>query len=223
MQIELAKFQNWVKETNQRVEIIFEGRDAAGKGGAIKHLHENLDPRVAKVVAIYKPSEEEQCQWYFQRYINHFPTAATMTLFDSGWYNPGVVEKVFDFCTDAQCHKFFDQVGPFENMLEQEGVHLIKFWLNVGLAEQLSRFMEREKNPRKYLKLSWIADNGLNRWDAYTDAIDETLHKTNFDHNPWHIVRTDNKRRARLAVMQTVLSQFDYTGRNDTSIGRLTN
>jgi polyphosphate kinase 2 len=154
LQIELAKFQSWVKETNQRVAIIFEGRDAAGKGGAIKRLCENLNPRVTKVVTLSKPTEEEQGQWYFQRYINHLPTAGTMTLFDRSWYNRGVVEKVFDFCTDAQRHKFFDQVGPFENMLEQEGVHLIKFWLNVGLAEQLSRFMERERNPLKYWKLS---------------------------------------------------------------------
>ena len=221
LQIELAKFQSWVKETNQRVAIIFEGRDAAGKGGAIKRLRENLNPRVAKVVALSKPTEEEQGQWYFQRYINHLPTAGTMTLFDRSWYNRGVVEKVFDFCTDAQRHKFFDQVGPFENMLEQEGVHLIKFWLNVGRAEQLSRFMERERNPLKYWKLSWIDVEGLNRWDAYSDAIDETLNKTNFDHSPWHVVRADDKRRARLAVMQTILSQFDYTGRNDTSIGMI--
>ena len=221
LQIELAKFQSWVKETNRRVAIIFEGRDAAGKGGAIKRLRENLNPRVAKVVALSKPTEEEQGQWYFQRYINHLPTAGTMTLFDRSWYNRGVVEKVFEFCTDEQRHKFFDQVGPFENMLEQEGVHLIKFWLNVGRAEQLSRFMERERNPLRYWKLSWIDVEGLNRWDAYSDAIDETLSKTNFDHSQWHVVRADDKRRARLAVMQTILSQFDYTGRNDTSIGMI--
>ena len=112
-----------------------------------------------------------------------------MTLFDRSWYNRGVVEKVFDFCTDARRHKFFDQVGPFENMLEQEGVHLIKFWLNVGRAEQLARFMERGRNPLKYWKLSWIDVEGLNRWDTYSDAIDETLSKTNFDHSPWHVVR----------------------------------
>jgi len=164
LQIELAKFQSWVKETNQRVAIIFERRDAAGKGGAIKRLRENLNPRVAKVVALSKPTEEEQ-------------------------------GKVFDFCTDAQRHKFFDQVGPFENMLEQEGVHLIKFWLNVGRAEQLSRFIERERNPLKYWKLSWIDVEGLNRWDAYSNAIDETLTETNFDHSPWHVVRADDKRR----------------------------
>jgi polyphosphate kinase len=221
LQIELAKFQSWVKESNQRVAIIFEGRDAAGKGGAIKRLRENLNPRVAKVVALSKPTEEEQGQWYFQRYINHLPTAGTMTLFDRSWYNRGVVEKVFDFCSDAQGHKFFDQVGPFENMLEQEGVHLIKFWLNVGRAEQLARFMERERNPLKYWKLSWIDVEGLNRWNAYSDAIDETLSKTNFDHSPWHVVRAYDKRCARLAVTQTILSQFDYTGRNDTSIGMI--
>jgi polyphosphate kinase 2 (PPK2 family) len=134
LQIELAKFQSWVNETNQRVAIIFEGRDAAGKGGAIKRLRENLNPRVAKVVALSKPSEEERGQWYFQRYINHLPTAGTMTLFDRSWYNRGVVEKVFDFCTDEQRHKFFHQVELFENILEPEGVHLIKFWLNVGRA-----------------------------------------------------------------------------------------
>ena len=221
LQIELAKFQSWVKKTNQRIAIVFEGRDAAGKGGAIKRVRENLNPRVANVVALSKPTEVEQGQWYFQRYINHLPTAGTMTLFDRSWYNRGVVEKVFDFCTDDQRHKFFDQVGPFENILKQEGVHLIKFWLNIGRAEQLSRFMEREQNPLKYWKLSWIDVEGLNRWDAYSDAIGETLMKTNFDHSPWHVVRADDKRRARLAVMQTILSQFDYTDRNDTSIGTI--
>jgi len=221
LQIELAKFQSWVKATNQRVAIIFEGRDAAGKGGAIKRVRENLNPRVANVVALSKPTEVEQGQWYFQRYINHLPTSGTMTLFDRSWYNRGVVEKVFDFCSDEQRHKFFDQVGPFENMLAQEGVHLIKFWLNVGRAEQLVRFLEREKNPLKIWKLSWIDVEGLNRWDAYSDAIAETLNKTNFDHSPWHIIRADDKRRARLAVMQTILSQFDYAGRNDTSIAKI--
>ena len=125
-----------------------------------KRLRENLNPRVAKVVALSKPTEEEQGQWYFQRYINHLPTAGTMTLFDRSWYNRGVVEKVFEFCTDEQRLKFFDQVGPFENMLEQEGVYLIKFWLNVGRAEQLARFMERERNPLKYWKLSWTDVEG---------------------------------------------------------------
>jgi len=221
LQIELAKFQSWVKDTNQRVAIIFEGRDAAGKGGAIKRVRENLNPRVANVVALSKPTEVEQGQWYFQRYINHLPTSGAMTLFDRSWYNRGVVEKVFDFCSDEQRHKFFDQVGPFENMLAQEGVHLIKFWLNVGRAEQLVRFLEREKNPLKNWKLSWIDVEGLNRWDAYSDAIAETLNKTNFDHSPWHIIRADDKRRARLAVMQTILSQFDYAGRNDTSIAKI--
>lgn len=218
LQIELAKFQNWVKETGQRIAFVFEGRDAAGKGGAIKRVRENLNPRVAKVVALSKPTEVEQGQWYFQRYINHLPTAGTMTLFDRSWYNRGVVEKVFGFCDDAQRNKFFDQVGPFEHMLKQEGVHLIKFWMNVGRAEQLNRFLEREKNPLKHWKLSWIDVEGLNRWDAYTDAISETLTQTNFDNSPWQVIRADDKRRARLAVIQSILSQFDYTDRDDSAI-----
>lgn len=218
LQIELAKFQNWVKETGQRIAFVFEGRDAAGKGGAIKRVRENLNPRVAKVVALSKPTEVEQGQWYFQRYINHLPTAGTMTLFDRSWYNRGVVEKVFSFCDDAQRNKFFDQVGPFEHMLKQEGVHLIKFWMNVGRAEQLNRFLEREKNPLKHWKLSWIDVEGLNRWDAYTDAISETLTQTNFDNSPWQVIRADDKRRARLAVIQSILSQFDYTDRDDSAI-----
>lgn len=221
LQIELAKFQNWVKETGQRIAFVFEGRDAAGKGGAIKRVRENLNPRVAKVVALSKPTEVEQGQWYFQRYINHLPTAGTMTLFDRSWYNRGVVEKVFSFCDDAQRNKFFDQVGPFEHMLKQEGVHLIKFWMNVGRAEQLNRFLEREKNPLKHWKLSWIDVEGLNRWDAYTDAISETLTQTNFDNSPWQVIRADDKRRARLAVIQSILSQFDYTGRDDSAIGTI--
>lgn len=221
LQIELAKFQNWVKETGQRIAFVFEGRDAAGKGGAIKRVRENLNPRVAKVVALSKPTEVEQGQWYFQRYINHLPTAGTMTLFDRSWYNRGVVEKVFGFCDDAQRNKFFDQVGPFEHMLKQEGVHLIKFWMNVGRAEQLNRLLEREKNPLKHWKLSWIDVEGLNRWDAYTDAISETLTQTNFDYSPWQVIRADDKRRARLAVIQSILSQFDYTGRDDSAIGTI--
>ena len=144
-----------------------------------------------------------------------------MTLFDRSWYNRSVVEKVFEFCTDEQRHKFFDQVRPFENILEQEDVHLIKFWLNAGRAKQLARFMESERNLLKYWKLTWIDVEGLNPWDTYSDAIDETLSKTNFDHSPWHVVRADDKRHARLAVIQTILSQFDYTGRNDTSIGKI--
>lgn len=219
LQIELVKLQAWVKETGARVAVIFEGRDAAGKGGTIKRFRENMNARSARVVALPAPSDREKTEWYFQRYIKHLPAAGEIVLFDRSWYNRGVVEKVFDFCTDEQRTQFFHQVVPFEQMLVDEGVLLFKFWLNVGRAEQLQRFLDREKNPLKQWKLSWIDVEGLNRWDAYTQAIEETLTKTHTDHAPWTIVRTDDKKRARLSVFQKVLSDLPYA-RKDVGVAR---
>jgi polyphosphate kinase 2 len=219
LQIELVKLQAWVKETGARVAVIFEGRDAAGKGGTIKRFRENMNARSARVVALPSPSDREKTEWYFQRYIKHLPAAGEIVLFDRSWYNRGVVEKVFDFCTDDQRTHFFHQVVPFEQMLVDEGVLLFKFWLNVGRAEQLQRFLDREKNPLKQWKLSWIDVEGLNRWEAYTQAIEDTLTKTHTDHAPWTIVRTDDKKRARLSVFQKVLSALPYAGK-DTSVAR---
>lgn len=219
LQIELVKLQSWVAETGQRIAIVFEGRDAAGKGGTIKRVSENLNPRMAKVVALSKPTEKERGEWYFQRYIQHLPTAGSMTIFDRSWYNRGVVEKVFGFCTDADREKFFDQVPLFEQMIAQEGITLIKIWLNVGRAEQLRRFLARESDPLKQWKLSSIDVKGLSKWDAYSEAISETLRRSDMEHAPWTIVRSDDKKRARLAVARHILRQFQYSGRRDDVIG----
>ena len=218
LQIQLVQMQSWVKETGQRVAVVFEGRDAAGKGGTIKRFRENLNPRVAKVVALSKPTEAEAGQWYFQRYIQHLPTAGNITLFDRSWYNRGVVEHVFGFCTPAQRAKWFAQVNAFEQMLVDDGVKLFKIWLNVGQATQLKRFLDREDDPLKHWKLSWIDVKGLSKWDAYTQAIDETLAKTHSAHAPWTIVRSDDKKRARVNAIRSVLQHLDYP---DRDIGKI--
>lgn len=214
LQIELVRMQAWARDTDQRIAIVFEGRDAAGKGGTIKRFRENLNPRIAKIVALSKPSELEAGQWYFQRYIAHLPTKGQITIFDRSWYNRGVVEHVFGFCTPEQRERWFTQVPEFEDMLVKEGITLIKIWLNVGRATQLQRFLAREKDPLKQWKLSWIDVEGLSRWDAYSQAIQETLDRTHTPVAPWTIVRSDDKRRARVQVIRHVLDQLDYP-RND--------
>ncbi len=214
LQIELVKMQAHLKDSGQRVAVVFEGRDAAGKGGTIKRFRENLNPRGAKVIALSKPTETEQGQWYFQRYIKHLPTTGDVTLFDRSWYNRGVVEDVFEFCTDTQRSHFFRQAPEFEDMIVDEGITLVKLWLNVGRAEQLRRFLDREGDPLKQWKLSWIDVEGLNRWDAYTTAIRETFEATHKPNAPWTIVRSDDKRRARIAAIRAVLSKIDYAGKD---------
>lgn len=219
LQIELVKMQAWAKETGARVACVFEGRDAAGKGGTIKRFRENLNPRGARVVALSKPSDTEQTQWYFQRYIDHLPSGGEIVFFDRSWYNRGVVEKVFGFCSDAQREHFFSQVNEFEKMLVDEGIHLFKFWLNVGRSEQLRRFLQRESDPLKQWKLSWIDVEGLKKWDAYTNAIGETLERSHSGHAPWTVIRSDDKRRARLEAIRRVLSAVDYARKDDKAIG----
>jgi polyphosphate kinase 2 len=218
LQIELVKCQSWVAKTGGRVAVVFEGRDAAGKGGTIKRFRENLNPRIAKTVALSKPTEDEAGQWYFQRYVQHLPTRGQITLFDRSWYNRAVVEHVFGFCTDQQREKFFDQLPAFEEMLVSEGIILVKLWLNVGRAEQLRRFLAREDDPLKQWKLSMIDVKGLGKWDAYTDAISETFERSHTDTAPWTIVRSDDKRRARLNAIRSVLRQIDYDGRDDGAL-----
>ncbi|QMU57517.1 MAG: polyphosphate kinase 2 [Boseongicola sp.] len=213
LQLELVRFQADVKETGKRVVIVFEGRDAAGKGGTIKRFRENLNPRVARTVALSKPSDRETGQWYFQRYIDHLPTEGEIVLFDRSWYNRGVVEHVFGFCKPEQREHFFTQVPDFEEMLIDEGIILKKLWLNVGRAEQLRRFLSREKDPLKQWKLSWIDVEGLKKWDAYSDAISETFARSHSDHAPWTIVRSDDKKRARLSAIKSVLADCDYAGK----------
>mgnify|MGYP001553573720 FL=1 len=171
LQIELVKMQAWVKKTGSRVACIFEGRDAAGKGGTISRFRANMNPRGARLVALPKPTEKEASEWYFQRYISHLPSGGEITFFDRSWYNRGVVEQVFDFCTDEQREHFFTQVTPFEDMLADDNIQVFKFWLNVGRAEQLRRMLQREEDPLKQWKLSWIDVEGLKRWDTYSSAI----------------------------------------------------
>ncbi|SMH56826.1 polyphosphate kinase 2 [Maritimibacter sp. HL-12] len=214
LQRELVKLQADVKASGKRVVVVFEGRDAAGKGGAIKRFRENLNPRVARVVALPKPSDREAGEWYFQRYIRQLPTAGEIVLFDRSWYNRGVVEKVFDFCTDDQRAAFFRQLPEFEDMLADEGIHFFKIWLNVSRAEQLRRFLAREKDPLKQWKLSWVDVEGLNRWDAYSTAIRETFAQSHRLRTPWTVVRADDKYRARIAAIECVLAGMEYAGKN---------
>ncbi len=219
LQIQLARLQADVKETGKRIVVIFEGRDAAGKGGTISAIRENLNPRVANVVALSKPSDREATQWYFQRYIDWLPAAGEIALFDRSWYNRGVVEPVFGFCTPAQREHFFCQLPSFEEMLVEEGIILVKLWLNVGRAEQLRRFLAREQDPLKQWKLSWIDIEGLKKWDDYTTMIDETLARSHSARAPWTVVRSDDKRRARIAAIQTVLHKVEFKGRDTDLIG----
>lgn len=221
LQVELVRLQAWARDKGERIVIVFEGRDAAGKGGTISRFRENLNPRNARVVALSKPSEVEATQWYFQRYVEEMPSAGEIVLFDRSWYNPGVVEHVFGFCTPKQREKWFSQVDAFEKLMVDDGIKLFKIWLNVGQATQLKRFLDREADPLKQWKLSWIDVEGLNKWDDYTTAIDETLTKTNSEHAPWTIVRSDDKGRARLNAVRSVLSQLEYSGRRDDGLGKL--
>ena len=221
LQVELVKMLYDLRETGKRLCVLFEGRDAAGKGGAIERLRENLNPRNAYIVALPKPTEREATQWYFQRYIDWLPAAGEVALFDRSWYNRGVVEKVFGFCTDDQRELFFKQLPGFEKMLVDEGIILVKLWLNVGRAEQLRRFLARENDPLKQWKLSWIDIEGLKKWDAYTDAIRETLKRSHSDFAPWTVIRADDKKRARIAAIQTVLNAVDYARKDAKAIGKV--
>ncbi|SFD75715.1 polyphosphate kinase 2, PA0141 family [Sulfitobacter brevis] len=219
LQIELVKLQAWVRDSGTRIAMVFEGRDAAGKGGTIGRMRDNLNPRSAHIVALPKPTETEAGQWYFQRYIKHLPTAGEMVFYDRSWYNRGVVEPVFGFCTDEQRAHFFQQVNPFEAMLVEDGIHLFKFWLNVGRAEQLRRMLARESDPLKQWKLSMIDVKGLGKWDAYSAAIRDTLTRSHTDAAPWTVIRSDDKRRARLNAIRVVLSAFDYPQKDRKAIG----
>ncbi len=221
LQIELAKLQRWVKQTGQRMVVVMEGRDAAGKGGAIKRLRENLNPRSARVVALPKPSDAEAGQWYFQRYTENLPTAGEMVFFDRSWYNRAVVERVFHFSSDAERERFFLQAPGYEEMLVQDGVKLIKIWLTVSRAEQLRRFLAREADPLKHWKLSDIDVASLSRWDDYTDAIMEMFERTHRSAAPWTVIRADDKRRARLAALRLLLSGIDYAHKDEKALAAL--
>ena len=219
LQVELVHMMHDVIATGKRVVVLFEGRDAAGKGGTIERVRENLNPRSASIVALPKPTEREAGQWYFQRYVDWLPAAGEIALFDRSWYNRGVVERVFGFSDDAQRAAFFRQLPAFEEMLVDDGIILVKLWLNVGRAEQLRRFLDREADVLKQWKLSPIDVDGLSRWDDYTVAIRDTLARSHTDRAPWTVIRSDDKRRARIAAIQTILQAVDYAGRDDAAIG----
>lgn len=221
LQIQLARLQADVKATGKRIIAVFEGRDAAGKGGTIDAVRMNLNPRVASVVALSKPSDREAVQWYFQRYVDWLPAKGEITLFDRSWYNRGIVEQVFGFCTPEQRAAFFRQLPAFESMIVDEGIVLVKFWLEVGRAAQLQRFLDREGDPLKQWKLSQIDIDGLGKWDDYTAAIDETLSKSHSKTAPWTVILSDDKKRARIAAIQTLLHAVEYVGKDAQVIGKI--
>ncbi|MDT8990765.1 polyphosphate kinase 2 [Curvibacter sp. APW13] len=221
LQVELLKLQAWVKETGQRVVILFEGRDAAGKGGTIKRFMEHLNPRGARVVALEKPTTEEMGQWYFQRYVQHLPTRGEIVLFDRSWYNRAGVERVMGFCTDAEYQEFMRQAPEFERHLVRSGVHLIKFWFSVSRKEQRRRFKERENHPLKQWKLSPIDMASLDKWDDYTRAKEAMFFETDTADAPWTVIKSDCKKRARLNAMRYVLHKLPYGAKDTEHVGKL--
>ncbi len=214
LQIELLKMQNWVKETGQRIVFLFEGRDAAGKGGTIKRFMEHLNPRGASVVALEKPSDAERGQWYFQRYINHLPTAGEIVMFDRSWYNRAGVERVMKFCSAAEYLEFMRQAPDLERMLVRSGIRLFKFWFSVSRQEQFRRFQERRKDPLKQWKLSPIDMASLDKWEDYTEAKEAMFFYTDTADAPWTVIKSDDKKRARINAMRYVLSQVPYPNKN---------
>lgn len=216
LQAELVNLQQWVAKNKKRVAIIFEGRDASGKGGAIRRMTEHLNPRSMRVVALSKPTEVEKGQWYFRRYIKELPNPGELVFFDRSWYNRAVVEPVMGFCTKEQYQKFMVQVPEFEHMLYEDGVHVIKFWFSISKDEQLRRFNERLKNPLKQWKFSPVDKEGQKRWDDYTYYKEQMFGKTHTTFSPWIIVKTNNKKEARLESIRYILSQFDYEGKGDS-------
>jgi polyphosphate kinase 2 len=218
LQVELLKLQAWVRETGQRVVILFEGRDAAGKGGTIKRFMEHLNPRGARVVALEKPTEMERGQWYFQRYIQHLPSAGEIVLFDRSWYNRAGVERVMGFCNENEYLAFMRQAPELERHLVNSGVHLIKFWFSVSRKEQRRRFKERELHPLKQWKLSPIDLASLEKWDDYSKAKESMFFHTDTSECPWIIIKSDCKKRARLNAMRYVLNKMDYTGKDIRNI-----
>jgi polyphosphate kinase 2 len=218
LQIELLKLQAWIKESGQRLVILFEGRDAAGKGGTIKRFMEHLNPRGAQVVALEKPTDIERGQWYFQRYVQHLPSKGEMILFDRSWYNRAGVEKVMNFCTVTEYLEFMRQCPEFERMLVNSGIHLIKFWFSVSKEEQHRRFKERMTDPLRQWKLSPIDMASLNKWDEYTEAKEAMFFYTHTGDAPWVVVKSDDKKRARLNAMRYVLSQLSYTNKDESIV-----
>lgn len=221
LQVELLKLQAWAKETGQRVVILFEGRDAAGKGGTIKRVMEHLNPRGARVVALEKPTDTERGQWYFQRYVEHLPTNGEIVLFDRSWYNRAGVERVMGFCTDEEYLEFMRQAPEFERHLVRSGIHLIKFWFSVSRKEQRRRFRERAAHPLKQWKLSPIDKASLDKWDDYTRAKEAMFFETDTADSPWTVIKSDCKKRARLNAIRYILHKLPYANKSLDKIGKL--
>ncbi|MEN9506719.1 MAG: polyphosphate kinase 2 [Actinomycetota bacterium] len=215
LQIELLKLQQWIQATDRRVVMIFEGRDAAGKGGTIKRFMEHLNPRGASVVALSKPTERERTQWYFQRYVAHLPAAGEIVMFDRSWYNRAGVERVMGYCTDDEYEEFLRVAPGFETSLVNSGIHLVKFWFSVSRLEQRTRFVIRQLDPVRQWKLSPTDLASLDKWDDYTAAKEAMFAATHTDIAPWVVVKSNDKKRARLEAMRHLLAQFDYLGRDD--------
>jgi len=219
LQIELLKLQEWIKDTGERLVVVFEGRDAAGKGGTIKRFMEHLNPRGSRVVALSKPNERERSQWYFQRYVQHLPTAGEIVLFDRSWYNRAGVERVMGYCDDEQYRRFMRQTPHLETMWTSSGIHLVKLWFSVSQSEQRTRFIIRQVDPVRQWKLSPIDLQSLNRWQDYTDAKEGMFFYTDRPDAPWTVVKSNDKKRGRVEAMRHVLSRFDYEGK-DTELVR---
>ena len=223
LQTEMLKLQAWVKDAGQRIVILFEGRDAAGKGGAIKRFTEHLNPRGARVVALEKPGEVERGQWYFQRYVEHLPTRGEIVMFDRSWYNRAGVERVMGFCTREEYNEFLRQAPGFERNLVRSGIHLVKFWFSVSREEQQRRFKERQVHPLKQWKLSPIDLASLDKWDAYTAAKEAMFFHTDTADSPWTVIKSDDKKRARLNAMRYILHAIPFAGKELEKIGSVDN
>jgi polyphosphate kinase 2 len=221
LQIELVKMQFWMQATGKRMVALFEGRDAAGKGGTIFSIRTYLNPRSARVVALTKPTETEAGQWYYQRYATHFPTKGEIVLYDRSWYNRAVVEPVMGFCTPAQYDSFMRATPRFEKLLVEDGVHFFKFWLDIGQEMQLKRFHDRRHDPLKIWKLSPMDIAALTKWDQYTEKRNKMLEETHTKEAPWAILRANDKRRSRLNAIRHILLSLDYEGKDKDAIGEI--
>jgi polyphosphate kinase 2 len=219
LQIELLKMQSWVKDTGQRIVVLFEGRDAAGKGGTIKRFTQHLNPRGTRVVALEKPNEQERSQWYFQRYFSQLPSAGEIVLFDRSWYNRAVVERVMGFCADAEYREFMAQTPGLEQALVEDGIHLVKLWFSVSRAEQRTRFMIRVLDPLRQWKLSPVDLAALSRWDDYTRAKEDMFRGTDTAAAPWTVVKSNDKKRCRIAALRWVLAGLDYPTKDEDVVG----
>ncbi|MGV8855468.1 MAG: polyphosphate kinase 2 [Devosia sp.] len=221
LQKQLVTLQAHLAASGERIMIVFEGRDAAGKGGTIKRYLENLNPRYSIIAALPKPNDRERTQWYFQRYVDWMPAATETVLFDRSWYNRAGVERVMGFCTPQETEHFLDEAPEFEKRITEDGIHLFKFWLSIGREMQLKRFHDRRHDPLKVWKLSPIDLEALPRWNDYSEARDEMIKRTHTEHAPWTVVRTNDKRRGRIKLIQSVLHRLDYGGKDEKAIGEI--